>query len=126
MIMPSMKATSAAERGGSAARVDGGRTLLGCPGAPGCTMAGDGERADDCACACACAHSNAIAMAGTAHEYRAGNTRKHRSSRAGSMDEPDKLARRGAPQASSPHLLAVPHTITFVPRLTFFVGKGGA
>src|SRR5437763_16113369 len=40
MIMPCMNSTSACERGGSAAFVDGGSVLLGLPGAPGCTTAG--------------------------------------------------------------------------------------
>src|SRR5438067_531971 len=40
MIMPCMNSTSAFERGGSAAFVEGGSVLLGLPGAPGCTTAG--------------------------------------------------------------------------------------
>jgi len=40
MIMPCMKSTSACERGGSVALVDGGNVLLGLPGAPGCTTTG--------------------------------------------------------------------------------------
>src|SRR6202051_4661639 len=40
MIMPCMNSTSACDRGGSVALVDGGRVLLGLPGAPGCTTTG--------------------------------------------------------------------------------------
>src|SRR5713226_133064 len=40
MIMPCMNSTSACERGGSVALVDGGSVLLGLPGAPGCTTTG--------------------------------------------------------------------------------------
>src|SRR5258708_2642796 len=40
MIMPCMNSTSACDRGGSLARVDGGSVLLGLPGAPGCTTTG--------------------------------------------------------------------------------------
>jgi len=35
-----MNSTSFAELGGSLAVVEAGRTLLGCPGAPGCTTTG--------------------------------------------------------------------------------------
>jgi hypothetical protein len=35
MIMPCMNSTSACERGGSVALVEGGNVLLGFPGAPG-------------------------------------------------------------------------------------------
>src|SRR5579863_8722133 len=42
MIMPCMKATSAGERGGRVAFVDGGSVLLGLPGAPGWTTTGLG------------------------------------------------------------------------------------
>src|ERR1700684_1335441 len=35
-----MNSTSAADRAGRGARVDGGRVLLGAPGAPGCTTTG--------------------------------------------------------------------------------------
>src|SRR5580704_7208793 len=51
MIMPCMKSTSACDRGGSAARVDGGSVLLGFPGAPGCTTTGGGAESVCCACA---------------------------------------------------------------------------
>src|SRR5882724_477679 len=40
MIMPCMNSTSACDRGGSFAVADGGRLLLGLPGAPGCTTTG--------------------------------------------------------------------------------------
>src|SRR5262249_52965710 len=40
MIMPCMNSTSARESGGNLAFVDGGRVLLGWPGAPGCTTTG--------------------------------------------------------------------------------------
>src|ERR1700691_6507440 len=40
MIMPCVNATSAGERAGSTPFVDGGRILLGFPGAPGCTTTG--------------------------------------------------------------------------------------
>src|SRR6266478_10092695 len=40
MIMPCMNSTSACDRGGSLARVEGGSILLGLPGAPGCTTTG--------------------------------------------------------------------------------------
>ena len=40
MIMPCMKATSAAERCGKVGLVDAGSVLLGWPGAPGCTTTG--------------------------------------------------------------------------------------
>src|SRR5258705_9812219 len=40
MIMPCMNSTSACDRGGSVALVDGGSVLLGLPGAPGCTTTG--------------------------------------------------------------------------------------
>src|ERR1041384_3624777 len=40
MIMPCMNSTSACERGGSAAFVEGGSVLLGLPGALGCTTMG--------------------------------------------------------------------------------------
>src|SRR5580692_11308389 len=40
MIMPCMNSTSAREVGGSSPLVDGGRVLLGLPGAPGCTTTG--------------------------------------------------------------------------------------
>src|SRR6266403_868442 len=40
MIMPCMNSTSACDRSGSVALVDGGSTLLGLPGAPGCTTTG--------------------------------------------------------------------------------------
>src|SRR5258708_37371059 len=40
MIMPCMNSTAGCERGGSLALVDGGRVLLGFPGAPGCTTTG--------------------------------------------------------------------------------------
>src|SRR6202049_2125737 len=40
MIMPCMNSTSACERGGSVGLVDGGRVVLGLPGAPGCTTTG--------------------------------------------------------------------------------------
>src|SRR5215470_8461115 len=40
MIISRMKATSAGDFGGTAALVEGGRVLLGCPGAPGCTTTG--------------------------------------------------------------------------------------
>src|SRR5215472_14457517 len=43
MIMPCMNSTSSWESGGSAAFVDGGRVLLGLPGAPGCTTTGFDE-----------------------------------------------------------------------------------
>src|SRR6202035_1702276 len=42
MIMPCMNSTSACERGGRVALVDGGSVLLGWPGAPGCTTTGLG------------------------------------------------------------------------------------
>src|ERR1051325_2139064 len=45
MIIPCMKSTSACERGGSVALVEGGRVLLGCPGAPGGTGTGFAESA---------------------------------------------------------------------------------
>src|SRR5579859_1697850 len=38
--MPCMNSTSAADRGGSVARVEGGSFILGLPGAPGCTTTG--------------------------------------------------------------------------------------
>lgn len=41
--MPCMNSTSACERGGSVAFVDGGSVLLGLPGAPGCTTTGLAE-----------------------------------------------------------------------------------
>lgn len=40
-----MNSTSADERGGKLAFVDGGKGLLGIPGAPGCTTAGFSEAA---------------------------------------------------------------------------------
>src|SRR5215471_18224972 len=40
MIMPCMNSTSARESGGNLAFVDGGRVLVGWPGAPGCTTTG--------------------------------------------------------------------------------------
>src|SRR6266581_9748339 len=40
MIMPCMNSTSACDRGGSLALVEGGSVLLGLPGAPGCTTTG--------------------------------------------------------------------------------------
>src|SRR6266436_5914959 len=40
MIMSCIKSTSACDRGGSVALVDGGSVLLGFPGAPGCTSTG--------------------------------------------------------------------------------------
>src|SRR5260370_35899901 len=40
MIMPCRNSTSACDRGGSVALVDGGSVLLGLPGAPGCTTTG--------------------------------------------------------------------------------------
>jgi hypothetical protein len=40
MIMPCMNSTSACDGGGSVALVEGGSTLLGFPGAPGCTTTG--------------------------------------------------------------------------------------
>src|SRR5579885_2307408 len=40
MIMPCMKSTSATDFGGSTAFVDGGKTFVGAPGAPGCTTTG--------------------------------------------------------------------------------------
>src|ERR1700721_2545041 len=43
MIIPCMNSTSACERLGGVALVDGGNVLLGLPGAPGCTMTGGGE-----------------------------------------------------------------------------------
>src|SRR5437016_3661674 len=43
MIMPCMNSTSACERGGSVAFIDGGSVLVGLPGAPGCTTAGLAE-----------------------------------------------------------------------------------
>ena len=43
MIMPCMNSTSACDRGGSVALVDGGSVLLGLPGAPGCTKTGVAE-----------------------------------------------------------------------------------
>src|SRR5438874_11713612 len=42
MIMPCMNSTSACDRGGSGALVEGGRFLVGVPGAPGCTITGFG------------------------------------------------------------------------------------
>ena len=45
-----MNSASAADRGGRAARVDGGSVLLGAPGAPGCTTTGCAELF---CCACA-------------------------------------------------------------------------
>src|SRR5438445_11385878 len=41
--MPCMNSTSACDRGGSVALVDGGSVLLGLPGAPGCTTTGVAE-----------------------------------------------------------------------------------
>src|SRR5277367_5690300 len=43
MIIPCMNSTSACERLGSVALVDGGNVLLGLPGAPGCTTTGGAE-----------------------------------------------------------------------------------
>jgi hypothetical protein len=43
MIMLCMNSTSACERGGNLAFVDGGRVLVGWPGAPGCTTTGAEE-----------------------------------------------------------------------------------
>src|ERR1043166_1758547 len=43
MIMPCMNSTSAGERGGSVPFVDGGKVLVGWPGAPGCTPPGAEE-----------------------------------------------------------------------------------
>src|ERR1700692_553400 len=40
MIIPCINSTSACDRGGRVAFVDGGRVLLGLPGAPGCTTTG--------------------------------------------------------------------------------------
>src|SRR5206468_6949751 len=40
MSMPRMNSTSACDRGGSVALVEGGSVLLGLPGAPGCTTTG--------------------------------------------------------------------------------------
>src|SRR5579871_834078 len=40
MIMPCMKSTSAGDFGGSTAFVEGGKTFVGAPGAPGCTTTG--------------------------------------------------------------------------------------
>src|SRR5882724_4431055 len=51
MIMPCIKATSAGERCGSVAWVEGGRVLLGFPGAPGCTTTGVFAESVCCACA---------------------------------------------------------------------------
>src|SRR6202035_63156 len=51
MIMPCMNSTSACDRGGSAALVEGGSALLGFPGAPGCTTTGGGAESVCCACA---------------------------------------------------------------------------
>src|SRR6266446_3371528 len=43
MIIPCMNRTSADERGGSVALVDGGSVRVGWPGAPGCTTIGVAE-----------------------------------------------------------------------------------
>ena len=43
MIMPCMNSTSACDRGGRVALVEGGRVLVGVPGAPGCTITDLGE-----------------------------------------------------------------------------------
>src|SRR5258706_7416634 len=51
MIMRCIKATSAGERRGSVAWVEGGRVLLGFPGAPGWTTTG--ALAESVCCACA-------------------------------------------------------------------------
>src|SRR5690349_16527806 len=40
MIMPCINSTSACDSGGRVALVEGGRVLLGWPGAPGCTTTG--------------------------------------------------------------------------------------
>src|SRR2546422_1036880 len=40
MIMPCMNCTSAGERGGGVALVEGGSVRIGWPGAPGCTTTG--------------------------------------------------------------------------------------
>src|ERR1700722_2770057 len=40
MIMPCMNSTSAGASGGNEAWVEGGKVLVGCPGAPGCTTTG--------------------------------------------------------------------------------------
>ena len=49
--MPCIKTTSAGERCGSVAWVEGGRVLLGFPGAPGCTTTGVFAESVCCACA---------------------------------------------------------------------------
>lgn len=49
MIMPCVNSTSACDRGGSAALVEGGSVLLGLPGAPGCTITGGGAESTCCA-----------------------------------------------------------------------------
>src|SRR5215831_2449478 len=40
MIIPCMNSTSACDRGGSVALVEGGSVFVGLPGAPGCTTTG--------------------------------------------------------------------------------------
>src|SRR5271170_3856025 len=48
MIIPCMNSTSACVRAGKTPLVDGGRVLLGCPGAPGCTTTGPVAGFDCC------------------------------------------------------------------------------
>src|SRR5271154_6732586 len=48
MIIPCMNSTSACDRAGKTPLVDGGRVLLGFPGAPGCTTTGPVAGFDCC------------------------------------------------------------------------------
>jgi hypothetical protein len=66
MIIPCMKLTSASERGGSVARVDGGSVLLGFPGAPGCTTTGFAESV---CCVCAAEQKEATTQKGMTHHF---------------------------------------------------------
>jgi len=69
-----MNSTSAADRGGRVARVDGGNVLLGAPGAPGCTTT-------DCAglVCCARAVGKKIAETPVARNARTRNVRTETS-----------------------------------------------
>src|SRR5262245_23313629 len=70
MIIPCMNCTSASESGGSLAFVDGGRVLLGWPGAPGCTTTG-AEESRCCVCALKQEKATALVASNKTRQNRA-------------------------------------------------------
>src|ERR1700693_3967411 len=71
MIMPCMNSTSACDRGGNVALVEGGSVLLGFPGAPGCTTTGAVAESPCCACASIEKHARALAASSMTHSTAA-------------------------------------------------------